>query len=111
MGQVSAFFRIRARPAAEQQTISLWQRLAFDEKLVERRMASVVDLGSEDDLSIAGQPQPPWLVPMVGQGHQANLHIILRGDEDLGHLCQGTVLAAELGIVAAEEDLLFIAAG
>ncbi len=87
----------------------LWQWLTFDEQLVERWMAGVGNLGSEDDLSIAGQPQTPRLVSMVRQGHQANLHIVLGGDKDLCHLSQETILAAELGKVTVKEDLMLIA--
>jgi hypothetical protein len=108
MGQISSFFRPGTRPAAEQQTIAPWQRLTLDEEFIERRMASVSSLGSEDDLSIAGQPQTPRLVPMVCQGHQANLHIILRGNKDPGCLSQEAVLTAEFGKVSVEEDLLLI---
>ncbi len=46
---------------------------------------------------------------MVRYGHQANLHIILRGDKDLGRLSQKAVLSTELGKVTAEEDLMLIA--
>ena len=72
-------------------------------------MAGVGNLGSEDDLTITGQPQTPRLVSMVCQGHQANLNIVFRSDEYLGHLCQGAVLATKLGKVAVKEDLMLIA--
>jgi hypothetical protein len=45
---------------------------------------------------------------MVRQSHQANLHIILWGDEDLGRLSQEAILATKLGKVTVEEDLLCI---
>ncbi len=109
MGQINPFFRLGTRPAVEQQTIAPWQRLAFDEHLIERWMAGVSSLRSKDDLSIAGQPQTPRLVPMVCQGHQANFHIVFRGDEDFSHLSKGAVLAAETGKVTAKEDLMLIA--
>ena len=46
MGQINPFFRPGTRPAVEQQTIAPWQWLAFDEQLIERRMAGICDLGA-----------------------------------------------------------------
>jgi hypothetical protein len=71
-------------------------------------MARVSCLRGKDDLSITGQTQTAWLVSVVREGHQAHLHIIIRGDKDLGCLSQEAILAAKLGIVVVEEDLLFI---
>ena len=77
MGEVYGFFVRRTRTTAEEQDAFLLEEIAFDKKLVVRRVTQIGGLFVQDDLCIAGECQNARLPPVIREVDPPYFQIVM----------------------------------
>ncbi len=88
-----------ARPAEGKQRLLFRRRFGLDEKFVEGRMLEVRSVRRQRELDIAGETQAAGSDGPVAERDPPDLHIVLRGDDDLRFGVNAVVGTPEHGTV------------